>query len=85
MNNELTRLRQEADAAEKRRRMAARRVTWLEQLLYQSVTGEQFESRNAELETAIAETRLLGLQALKAKAAYDTADIQARFGRAATT
>lgn len=82
--NDLTRLRQEADAAEKRHRMAARRVTWLEQLLYQSVSGEQFDSRNAELEKAIETAQLYGLQALKARSAYVTADIQARYGAATT-
>lgn len=82
--NELTRLRQEADAAEKRRRMAARRVTWLEQLLYQSATGEQFDSRNAELEKAIEAAQLYGLEAMKARAAYCTADIQAHWGAATT-
>ena len=82
--NELTRLKQEADAAEKRQRTAARRVTWLEQLLYQSVSGEQFDSRNAELEKAIETAQLYGLQALKARSAYTTADIQARYGAATT-
>lgn len=82
--NELTRLKQEADAAEQRHRMAARRVTWLEQLLYQSITGAEFDSRNAELEEAIETAQLYGLQALKARSAYTTADIQARYGAATT-
>ena len=84
MTIELEKLRLEADEAEKRRRMAARRVTFLERLIYQSATVEQFDGLNEELEQAISTAKLYELQALRAKGAYTTADIQARYGSATT-
>ena len=81
---DLNRLKAEADETEKRRRMAARRVTWLEQQLYQCTTGADFDAKNAELEEAMKVTQLYGLQALKARLAYTNADIQARYGAATT-
>lgn len=75
----LLQLKTAADEAEKRHRMAARRVKWLENLLYQSETGEQFTARNTELEQAIATAQLYGMEALKARSEYATADIQARW------
>ena len=75
--NEIYNLRQQEKETDKRRRMAARRVKWLEKLLFQSTNGKEFDRLNEELESAISTAQFYGIELSKVRGDLAAAEMQA--------
>lgn len=72
-------LRQKYRTAERRRDTAARRVKWLEAFVMLSTSQAEFESRNSQLEAALDEVEIAGAEAMRARIAFNNADLRERF------
>lgn len=76
MDDRLKELKNRWDESEQRRRMAYRRVQWLEKQILESETEEEFDQRNEEIEQAIGYTRQCGIEEINALLAYSKAEFE---------